>query len=118
MYPLKLRTAICAICDGPIYVEVADPSRAANEHPVQHDFQAAVAAHFETHPSPTQARFQLPRKLPTTRTDERLAALRDLYGGLPGRWSDQDRRACYTIDEVLGTVAAYRLWLSATAARF
>ena len=85
MYPLKLRTAICAKCDGPIYLEVAEPRCTANEPSVHDRFEAAVAAHFDSH----------------------LSA---------AAWGDQDRRGCYTIDEALGTVAAYRWWL-ATADR-
>lgn len=87
---MKLRAAICAICNGSIYVEMAERRHAAVEPSVQHKFQAALAAHLDTHPAAMQARLKLACKL------------------------DQDQRACYTIDEVLGTAAAYRLWLSST----
>lgn len=83
-YPLKLRAAICAVCGRPIYVEMADPRHTDAQPSVQRKFQAAAVAHFETHPAALRAR----------------------------AWGDQDRRACYTIDEALGSAAAYRLWFA------
>jgi hypothetical protein len=81
---VKLRAAICAACGGPIYVEMADPRLAEPQPSVQRKFQAAAATHFQKHPEALRAR----------------------------AWGDADRRACYTLDEALGSVAAYRLWLA------
>jgi hypothetical protein len=83
-YPIKLRAGICAVCGGPIYVEIADPRHAQVQPTGRRRFQAAAAAHFQTHPAALRAR----------------------------SWSDQDRKACYTIDEALGSATAYRLWLA------
>jgi hypothetical protein len=85
MYPLKLRVAICAICDGPIHVQVADPRDATSRSSLQADIQAATEAHQRRHSRAAMLAYQ----------------------------DDQDTRATYTLRETLGTASMYRLWLEA-----
>jgi hypothetical protein len=109
---VKTVVATCGICGEPISVELpgADDFDMTR---LQHEVHDAAEAHLHSHPAPEQARFWLRRFLDDVQPSERAIAVRGIYGQLRELWGDQDGRGVYSIDEVLGACAVYRLWLAA-----
>jgi len=88
-YRLRLRVAVCAVCRGPICMEVGDPRCPPNGWSLQRQRQVAIANHFEAHPAAVLARWR-----------ERAQR-------------EPAPRACYTLDEALGSATLYAFWLTA-----
>jgi hypothetical protein len=108
---MKVPIATCAICDEPICLELANPEDLPDQARLQRELELLAETHLRTHPAPVQARFWLRRFLDDIPPSERPAAVGEIYRELLRLWGDQDRRGTYTIDEVLGSAAVYRLWL-------
>lgn len=110
---MKFPVATCAICDGPICMELPDTSGGVDPMQLEQEFETAAEEHLRTHPKPVLARFWLRRFLNDVCPDERALAVKQIYTELLALWGDQDKRGMYTIEEALGTPSLYRLWFAA-----
>lgn len=75
-----------------------------------------------THSFAELLRYEIRQDLQQVPEDQRPTIVRDIYRGLLGTTRDgafelgrRDRDGAYSIDEVLGLTALYRLWRSANA---
>jgi hypothetical protein len=80
---------------------------------LEREFNVVAEQHLRSHPAPEQARFWLRRFLEDVRPGERAVAVKRIYSELRALWGDQDSRSAYTLEEALGSVSLYRLWLTA-----
>jgi hypothetical protein len=94
-------------------MEVPDRSAWADPIHLQHELNALADEHLRSHPVPVQEHFWLRRFLDDMRPSERAVAVRRIVTQLRALWGEHDSRGVYSIDEVLGTARAYRLWLDA-----
>ena len=108
---MRISAATCPICDEPLWLEVPDGSPIADEPLLSQQCEAIAEEHLRSHPVPVQARFWLRQFLEDIQSGERAAAVKKIYLELRAMWGEQDTRASYQIDEVLGSLAMYRLWL-------
>jgi hypothetical protein len=112
---MQEQAAICEICGDPIYVEIGREHESASWlGGFSQAVERAAAAHIATHPTPVVERFLLRKHLDEIAPDVRPAAVKQVYAELREMWGDEDRRGMYSIDEVLGEVTVYRLWLDAS----
>ncbi len=99
---------VCGICHDEIRVEVAeqelDPSLSVRE---------AVEEHLATHSNAEIAGFHLRATVPLLPQPARGRAARALASALRRGAGDDDQVAVYSIEEALGSVEMYRLWLAA-----
>jgi hypothetical protein len=109
---MKVPVGTCAICGDPIWMEVRDRF-SNNIVDLEQEFNTLAEQHLRSHPEPEQARFWLRRFLEDVRPGERAVAVKRIYSELRALWGDQDCRSAYTVEEALGSVSLYRLWLAA-----
>jgi hypothetical protein len=109
---MKQQAAICEICGEPIYVEMRSVP-AGLTGGLSASVERAAAEHLLTHPSPVVERFLLRKHLDELAPNLRPIAVKQVYTQLRQLWGDEDTRGVYSIDEVLGSAALYRLWTSA-----
>ncbi len=79
-----------------------------------------MQAHLDTHSFAELLRFEIRQDLEQVPEEQRPSIIRDVYRGLLGTMRDNvytldppDGYGAYTIDEALGDLGLYRLWLSA-----
>jgi hypothetical protein len=109
---MQQQAAICEICGDAIYVEVQH-GQTAWAGGFSDAVERAAAAHIATHPTPVVERFLLRKHLDEIAPDVRPAAVKQVYGELREMWGDSDTRGMYSIDDVLGSIDVYRLWVDA-----
>jgi hypothetical protein len=81
---------------------------------LEQEFNTLAQQHLRAHPEAEQERFWLRRFLEDVRPGERAVAVKRIYSELRALWGDQDNRSAYTVEEALGSVSTYRLWLAAS----
>ncbi|GAC1315712.1 MAG: hypothetical protein NVSMB2_07810 [Chloroflexota bacterium] len=108
---------ICGICGGSVHTHAPK-----DWHPTKRARRAErdMQAHLKSHSFAEVLRYEIRQDLEQVPDDQRPAIIRDLYRTLLGttesrvfRLNDTDGHGTYTIDEALGTIDAYRLWLTA-----
>jgi hypothetical protein len=109
----------CGICGNLIRTEVPP-----NWHPAkqQRRAQRDMAAHLKTHSFAEVLRFEIRQDLDQVPEEQRGSIVRDVYRALLGKMvegqfvlGDADAMGVYSIDEVLGAMAMYRLWRTAAS---
>jgi hypothetical protein len=113
------KRSACRICGG--LVESTIP---ANWHPskLASRIERDMRQHLRGHSFAEVLRFEIRQDLDQVPDEERPTILRDIYRNLLGRTdatggfklNDPDGRGVYSIDEVLGQVAMYHMWRSAS----
>jgi len=109
----------CAICGDVVRSEIAP-----HWHPTKQLRRAHrdMQTHMQTHSFAEVLRFEIRQDLEQVPEDERPSIVRDVYRSLLGSTNDgvfelgaEDASSVYSVDEVLGDVALYRLWRSHNA---
>jgi len=100
----------CYVCGGEIRATI-DYDRGSVS--VIRAARSAAERHLRTHSAAEHARAELRHQLPRLSAVQRIARTRDVYRDLKNQWGDHDSRGVYSIDEVLGSPAMYRLWHAA-----
>lgn len=103
----QVEVGVCGICGESIRVE---PPPIPEEAALLSAAREAAEEHVATHSTTQIVHAQLRRVLPQLPSSEREEAVKQVYAELRKMWGDQDSRGVYSIDEVLGSSAMYRLW--------
>jgi hypothetical protein len=112
-------TSTCGICGGVVRSDVSTDWHAGKR--ARHA-ERDMLAHLKTHSFAEVLRYEIRQDLDQVPADQRPSIVRDIYRSLLGTTRDgaftlgaADGVGAYSIDEVLGDVALYRLWRSANA---
>jgi hypothetical protein len=109
----------CGICGGLIRSEIPP-----NWHPGKRARRAErdLQAHLRTHSFAELLRYEIRQDLDQVPEEQRPTIIRDVYRALLGTTRDNvftldaaDGEGVFSIDEVLSSVHAYRLWRAANA---
>ncbi len=98
----------CAICGEPIYTSGSNNQALEKE---RRHVTAQLANHMLAHSSTERMRLALRAVLPAMTQELRLTALRRFYRAVLPSMSEHQFTATYGIDEALGSIELYRLWL-------
>lgn len=107
---MRTQVATCGVCEEPIYLDVDEQE--PTDQLLRH-LRQVEAQHLQTHPAPILALFALRQVIDRLSPSDRALHVRRVYRALADMWGDYDRRGVYSIDEVLGSAACYRLWVAA-----
>ena len=111
---MQEKAAICEICGEEIFIEVTKggppPWSGGGMNAV---VERAAQEHLARHPTAVVERFLLRKHLDELAPDVRPVAVKQVYAQLRELWGDEEQKAVYSIDEVLGTLPVYRLWCNA-----
>jgi len=110
---MEIPLGMCAICGESIWVDVCDDVDRWDAARFAAEFNVLAAEHIRLHPRQVLARFCLSRFHHDIRPSQRALAVRQVYRDLRADLGDEDGQGVYTIDDALGSVSMYRLWLSA-----
>ena len=108
---------ICGICGGSVQTHAP-----THWHPIRRARRAErdMQAHLKSHSFAEVLRYEIRQDLDQVPEEQRPAIIRDVYRTLLGttenrvfRLNATDGRGLYSVDDVLGTIETYRLWLAA-----
>jgi hypothetical protein len=109
---VKIPVGMCAVCGESIWVDDCDDVDRWDAARFAEEFSVLAADHIRSHPRQALARFCLNRFRDDARPSQRALAVRQVYRELCALSGDEDSHPVYTIDEALGSVSMYRLWLA------
>ena len=111
---MQERAAICEICGEEIFVDVGAgapmPWSGGGMNAV---IEKAAQEHLAIHPTAVVERFLLRKHLDELAPEVRPVAVKQVYAQLRELWGDEEQKPVYAIEEVLGSMALYRLWCNA-----
>ena len=113
--PSARLNATCLICGRTVE---AHASQSANGGERSRRVQNALRHHLEQHSFAEVLRYEIRQDLDQVPCEQRAIIVRDIYRQLLGRFTNgrfslgaADSLSVYSIDEALGSIAMYTLWL-------